>query len=204
MPNFLQSAANMFFTPANWLNRVTSPPPPTSLFQTRITHTPGGIAPLNADISGAYAPNVDPQQVARLQSQLTPQEQSQLAAAWAPLGKGFITAPQDVVTGRPDVMRHEQLHDLQQKAGLGQYAPQIAAAVNPDIVDMIKSIPVYQQEIKKFGEAPTIADEGSAIDLINMGRPNPQLQDTIMQHLKTSIQRKQFQKLTQRPDQSQK
>ena len=192
-----------FFAPADWLSSKINPTP-TSLFQSRITQTPGGFMQQKQGVGGAYSDDTDPRQMALAAPDLSPEDRQRLAQLWAPLGKGVITLPPGQID--PTVMRHEQIHALQHNADLGQYANKIAGLIDPGLVNEIKATPVYQKEFQQFGEIPTIASEGSAFQLTQM--PNaattPALQNEIMQRLKTSIQQKQLQKLTQRPDQSQK
>ena len=206
MPNFLQSAANIFAPASAWLNQhiAVPPPQPTSLFQSRITHTPGGFGPMpNADTKGLYTPTNVPSQIALNARELGPEDQRKLAALWNQYNTGTVTLPPGPID--PIIMKHEQIHALQHNANLGPHANQISALVEPGITDQVRTNPIYQKEIQEFGLTPTLADEGSAIQLSQFpyASTTPQLQDAIMQHLKTSIQRKQFQKLTQRPDQSQ-
>lgn len=199
-----------FFAPANWLSSKLfpqqQPQTPTGLFQTRITRTPGGFAPIRSDVAGQYAPAVNPVDVVAAQQNLSPAEKATLSQAWAPQGSGFITMPPGNIPS--DVIRHEQLHDLQQKAGLTAHAADIAPVVSPEITDMLKANPVYQGEAQKLGWPEVIADEGTAMDLINManrmGGPSEALRGKVMQFVKSKVQQRQFAKLTQPPGQSQK
>lgn len=185
------------FAPSTWLSGFQSTPPPvTGLFQTRVTHTPGGFGQVGAGTAGGYLPNIDPRQVAAAQPNLTPQERTTLAQSM-PAGQGFILMPPGDI--RPDVIRHEQIHDLMAKSGALQHAGNIAPLVDPRVTDIIKESPVYQQEMKQFGPENVIADEGTAINLINLanmaGGPNDALRTKVMQFLKNKIQQRQFQKL---------
>jgi len=184
------------FAPSTWLSGFGSSPQPTGLFQTRVTRTPGGVAPMDPEKRAVYNDRIDPLQVVA-QSNLPPEQKAALMSAWKSQGPGFITAQPDQVQNSP-VMRHEQIHALQQQAGLNPYANEIAGLVNPGLVDQIRNTPIYQQEFKQYGEAPTIADEGSAFQLTMMPNDSstPNLQDAIMRHLKTQVQQKQLARLT--------
>lgn len=206
---------NLFSMPSlssamSWARNLISPavPPQPALFQSRITHTPGAFMPVPGDVAGQYAPTVDPTAMAMAQGNITPQERATLATAWHPQGAGFIMMPpnENVLES---TWRHEQMHDLQQKANMAQYANEIANRVDPSIVSVLKEDPVYQREMQKFGVIPTIADEGMALDLTTYanraGGQSKPLLDYIHAKLRSNPkQLRQFQQLTQPPDQSQK
>ena len=192
------------FSPATWFAKQPDLPQniPTGLFQSRITHTPGGFGPLPQGLSGNYYGTVNPGDVAGLQTNITPQESAQLAQRWRSLGPGFITMPPGQID--PDTFRHEQWHDLYQKAGLAAHAGEIAPLVPLGTRSWLASEPKYQEEMRQSGRSNIMADEGTAYDQMNYHNFNPELQNKIMENLKSSLQKKQFQQLTARPNQSQK
>lgn len=212
---------------ANWVHSLTSPPPvapaPPQLFQTRTTHTPGEFADINArsplwsipgvqtaagwlginppgSKSGQYVPGVNPVDVAMRSPGLSPQDRATLVQAFQPQGMGFMQMPTDI-TPAESTWKHEQLHDLYQKANLQQYASEIAKRVGPDMQDIVRNDPIYQEEMKKFGVTPIMADEGMAMDLATYanragGQSRPLL-DYINSKLASDPKRqKQFQQLT--------
>lgn len=156
-----------------WVSNLIANPkavPADSFFQTRITHTPGGVEPLDPSIVGAYNPDVDP--IAKVQSSNLPDEIKQkLIDQWKQLGKGYIRAPKSTVTDRPDVLRHEQIHALEQKSGLGAHQSDIASRVSPIVQRYLANDPVYQQEAKSLGKQKVQADEGLAVDLTDRSIP---------------------------------
>lgn len=189
-----------------WFQNLLANPKPVpaeSFFQSRITHTPG-VMESSADMpKGAlafYDSGESP--LAMLQaSHLTPEQKATIAESWAPQGKGFIHATPESTAG---VLRHESLHDVQNKSpAIQQHLLDIAARVNPQIVSSIERVPAYQREIKNLGYIPTMAREGSAIDLIPGLRnwlpdpPSPQLRDYYMKILASEpARRRQVQQLT--------
>ena len=203
--------------PANALmNWLVSPPnappkPVTGLFQTRITHTPGGFGDIGG-LGGTYAHQVDPRIAAASQDYLNPQDRAALARYMAPLGTGFITLPSSSIQGdiQAPVIRHEQIHALMDKSGALQHAGEIAPLVDPSVQSDLRNDPQYQAEARQYGWPNVIADEGTAYSLgqapgrMGAEQYDPALQAKVMQFIKDRVQQKQFQKLTQRPGQSQK
>lgn len=195
------------FSPATWFGGVGGgQQPATGLFQTRTTRTPGVVGDLPADLAGGYQAKVNPLDVLN-RTDLTPQQKQTIAQTWAPQGQGFITIAPDMAQ-RSDVLRHEQMHDLAQKSGMLSHAGEISPLVGDDIKTIIKTTPQYEHEMQVFGPENTIADEGTALDLITyanrMGGPSEALRTKVMQFLKNRIQQKQFAQLTQVPGQPQK
>lgn len=211
MPNFVQSAASML-SPINWINKLTAPPPPTSLFQTRITHTPGGIVPISGAPLGAFDPTQSPTSVIQ-SSNLPPDQKAILMSSWQPEGQGFISvSPSN--TMNPVVLRHEQIHQVQSRMpNLAEHEAKIASMVNPGIIAGMHNSPTYRAEMQAQGQIPVEAKEGTALDLVPglvsglTDPPTEALRNYYMQLLKDNLQRKkQFAKLTdvtQLPGQSQ-
>lgn len=182
---------------ADWFTQNS----PTSLYQTRITHTPGGVV---SDLGDAYA-TYDPRQSALdmvRNSNLSDADKAKLIAQWQNLGPGFIRATPTGVND-PSVMRHEQLHDVQYHSPLNE--SQIAGMVNPFIIQQLHNTPTYQQEMKGMGVTPVEAKEGMAFNLIPMntwprwqsGDFNPGLRAYLLDQLKNDpIRRRQFERLT--------
>lgn len=174
------------------------PVPAEHFFQSRTTHTPGGFAPMDPAMAGGFDPGVSPA-AAVASSDLPPDVKQKLIAQWQRSPRGFITMPAGAGTPRSDVMRHEELHALQKSAGLEQHAKDIASRVSPDIAGLIRSLPVYQGESKVYGPDVTMADEGSAMDLISManraGGPSKELKSYISGLLGPK-QQKQLEELT--------
>jgi hypothetical protein len=156
-----------------WVSNLISNPKPVaadSFFQTRITHTPGGAESLDPSIVGAYDPTADP--IAKVKASNLPEDvKSKLIDQWKQLGKGYIRAPQSTLRGRPDVLRHEQVHALEQKAGLGQHEADIASRISPKVVRYLENEPVYQREAQALGKQKVRAAEGLAVDLTDTSIP---------------------------------
>ena len=183
MPNFLQSATN-------WLGNIINPmPQPTGLFQTRVTHTPGGVVPLGPGQAGGYDPSQDPLQ-AISGAPLSPEEKATLAHMWGGQ-QGFVgLAPG--FQNRSDILRHEQLHALYTLANLAPHAQQIAASIDPGLVQNIHQNPIYTDEIKNLGEVPTTAEEGMAYSLAvppGGGTPDPRVYHLVNALLASQPQR---------------
>jgi hypothetical protein len=170
--------------------------PPQHLFETRVTRTPGGIGSAGAGAAGGFDPKASPAAMVAAQPGLTEEEKAKLAQAWEKKGKGTIVVPQSSAESRPDVMKHEQIHALQERnrALLNQHLGEITGLVSPSAREMVETYPVYQQEAKTYGFTPTLADEGTAIDLATLPKGNQALYDLIYGLLGPE-DRKQFQKL---------
>lgn len=194
-----------WFGLADWLGSKLNPPAPAQpayssggLFQTRVTRTPGQVAPLPGYEAGTYDPRTNPIEAIDARTDLTPQEKATLKQSWAPQGSGFITADpafaQDART-----LNHEQMHALYQNAGLAQHAAQLAPVVDPGIRQSLQESPVYQQEIRAMGEPRVMSDEGIAIDLSSPGGMAQNLQSKVREYLRTNVQQKQFNQLAGPP-----
>ena len=164
IPNLFGSTST---AAANWMANLIHPvqPPATSdLFQTRVTHTPGSVSPSLGGAAGQYTATQDPIASINARTDLTPQEKATLIQSWHAQGPGFITVtPQNIQN--PEVLRHEQIHEVYNRGGLAQQAPQIAATVDPGMRQWITSNPLYRDEIRGMGLIPAIADEGTAYSL---------------------------------------
>lgn len=191
LSNPIQSAQDL----TKWVGNLISNPksvPAESFFQSRITHTPGTTAApgtLPKGAFGAYQPDVSPLERVAAASGYTPEQKAILARAFEPTGKGFMEMTPEGL-GRADVMRHEQLHDVQAKSpAIQQHLLELAGRVNPKLEGSLKATPLYAKEIDQLGLIPVMAEEGSAIDLIPglrnwlPDKPSPQLRDYYMKIL---------------------
>jgi len=177
-------------------------PHPDSLYQTRITHTPGGIvSSLAPTVEGQYAASQDPIEAIQASS-LSAADKQKLISLWRPLGPGFISATPSGVNN-PVVMRHEQVHRLQEMPELQSHEADITQRVNPLIIGALHNTPAYQEEMKAWGsDTPVEAREGTAFDLIpgmikGIHTPTPGLRDYLLDLLKNRpTQRRQLEQLT--------
>lgn len=202
----MPEAAGTLADLTNWVRNLIANPQPLAadhFFQSRVTHTPGGVANMDPALAGGFEPDTSPAQAVQA-SDLPPDVKAQLMKQWGGAGKGFIRVPPgtiDPAKPRSDVMRHEQLHALQQSAGLKKYAPEIAGRVDPSILTMLKTTPTYEKEMQTFGPDQTLADEGTAFDLISLanraGGSSKDLKSYISGLLGPE-QKREFEKLTTR------
>lgn len=205
----LQSAWDWFTSPSTWqaspgFARFANPSQqPSSFYQTRITHMPGGVVPQDA-LGGAFGQYSNTQSpVEAIQaSNLSPQDKAKLIAQWQNLGPGFISATPEGVT-RPDVMRHEELHGMQYHSPeFLSHEAQIAGLVNPYIISGLHATPLYQKEMKELGTVPVESMEGSAFDLIPgmttaTHQQSPALRAYMLDLMKKDpVKRKQLERLT--------
>lgn len=185
----------------SWVKNLIANPqavPAEHFFQTRVTRTPGVTGGLDPSMAGGFEPSTDP--ITTVQNSNLPDDvKKKLIHQWSGAGKGFIRVQPET---RSDVMRHEQLHALQEKAGLGKYAEEIAARVDPAILTQLKTNPIYEKEMQTFGPDKALADEGTAFDLITFanraGGSSRPLKEYISGILGAQPKEKrQFEKLTQ-------
>lgn len=185
----------------SWVKNLVANPQPVPaehFFQSRITRTPGVTGGLDPSMAGGFEPSTDPITTVQ-QSNLPDDVKQKLIQQWTGAGKGFIRVQPST---RSDVMRHEQLHALQQKANLAKYAPEIAARVDPEILSMIKTTPLYEKEMQTFGPERTLADEGTAFDLISLAKRAGGSSQALKSYISGILgaqpeQKRQFEKLTQ-------
>lgn len=126
-------------------------------FETRVTRTPGMVQPMD-DANGKYFPGVSPlSKVA--DSDLSPGDRNILNNSWGQKGKGFIQIIPDAAS---KTVRHEQIHDIFDKGGLGQNVPAFNPAISPMWQNFVGKHEAYN------GLPPTeLADEALAFQLSN-------------------------------------
>ena len=167
----------------------------SGFYQTRITRTPGRVDPsLDQNIAAIYDPHRSGAQAVAA-SGLDEDTKRRLLALGYGANQGFITSQPGASSS---TMRHESLHDIWNRAGLGAAAPTAAinAAVSPDIKDVLFSYPRYQQEAQAQGRDKVAAEEGSALQLMNYQQPSPGLIHEIVQQLQGApLELSQFQRL---------
>lgn len=166
LPEFSQWFQNLLQHP--------QPVPAASFFESRVTHTPGMTGAVPPGTLGLFDPNTDP--VAQVKASNLPESvKAKLIEQWQKSGKGFITVGgQDVFRNRPDTIRHEQIHALQQGAGkqLDPHGAEIAASLSPAVTRYLDTDPVYVAEQKRLGRQYVHGHEGLAVDLTDTSIPS--------------------------------
>jgi len=137
-----------------WLSGAISPAgnPATNFYQTRVTHTPGVVKPVEG-AAAIYRSDAIPSDIAR-SSNLPDDVRSSLANLWGQQ-RGFIESNPGAAS---QTLRHEQLHDVFARSGLS--AADVMPLVDPGMVKYVQTNPIYS------GITPTrMADEALAYEL---------------------------------------
>jgi hypothetical protein len=126
-------------TIASIFGRMTNPTPPGNFFESRITRTPGIVTPLPG-ASAMYKAEINPE-AAVVNSALDATTRNELAKLWQGKDSGMIVTNPDMPQR---ALRHEEVHGIWDKAGLGSNYQQISPVINPAWAQTIATDPMYK------------------------------------------------------------
>lgn len=178
----------------DWL-RANVTGTPSSFAESRVTRTPVVVRPMQSNMGGAYNPDI----LANDAVNASGSEKSlrdALAMEWAGR-RGVISLNSEVLNNPRNasrILRHEQLHQIFDRGGLGQSAEQLAPLVKPSTVDFLSTNPLYKVD------QGIVANEGTAYDLSDyISSPelglNKKLRDEVIRLLAEKGQQEQAQQV---------
>lgn len=163
----------------DWFRANIQGAPSGQFFQSRVTRTPGIVQDLGPKFHADYQAEADPSAVVR-SSMLDAALKEVLAREWSGQ-KGLIRVQPYAVQDSP-TLRHEQVHDIFAKGGLGAQTDALLPLINPATLARLAGSKTYSQEAQEIGHDRMQLEEGSAFDLSSKD-PNLALRDEVMRIL---------------------